>query len=175
MRLKAFAVLLVLFSVVLVCAAQSEAEWVKFTSPEGKFSLLLPKEPKREIVSDPTPHSKLEATGDGYVFIVEYFENVTMTDPEKYLDEAQKDIVEALSTPLVRETKISLDSYPGRELEFEMTAQNGTKVLASTRIYAVNGSFYSMSFVRRADLDASAEMKTKYFSSIKFTPGKSKS
>lgn len=178
MRLKTFAIFIILISATLVYGIQAEAEWVKFTSPEGRFSLLLPHEPKLEVVSDPTneklTHNRFSEFEQGYAFVIEYFDNVSITAPEKYLDESRDGIVGAIKGTLIRENKISLDGHPGRELELSLTASSGATVLGRTRIYAVGSSFYSMSYVWRQDMDSTLASRIceKYFSSIKFTPSK---
>jgi hypothetical protein len=175
MRLKTFATFLILISATLAYGIQAEIEWIKFTSPEGRFSLLLPHEPKLEVVSDPTDakltHNRFSEFEQGYAFVIEYFDNVSITDPDKYLDGASKGIVGAINGTLIRESEISLEGYPGRELELSLTSSNGTIVSGRTRIYAVGSSFYSMSYVWRKDMDATPASKIgdKYFSAIKLT------
>ncbi len=172
------AMILILISCVFVYAIQKETDWIKFTTPEGRFSLLLPHEPKLEVVSDPADakltHNRFSEFEDGYAFIIEYFDNVSITDPEKYLDSASRGIVDAIKGTLVRESKTTLEGYPGRELELSLTSSNGTAVSGRTRIYAVGSSFYSMSYVWRKDIDAAraSEIGEKYFSSAKLTPSK---
>jgi hypothetical protein len=172
------ATFLILISATLAYGIQAEAEWVKFTSPEGRFSLVLPQAPKLEVVTDPTneklTHNRFSEFEQGYAFVIEYFDNIVLADPEKYLDEAREGIVGAIHGTLIRESKISLDGYPGRELELSLTTSNGTIVSGRTRIYAVGTSFYSMSYVWRKDMDATLASKAgeKYFSSIKISPSK---
>jgi hypothetical protein len=178
MRKTTFAAFLVLISATLAYGIQSNTEWVKFTSPEGRFSLLLPQAPKLEVVADSTDekltHNRFSEFEDGYAFVIEYFDNVTITDPEKYLDGFREGLVAAIHGTLVRENKISLDGYPGRELELSLDAGNGTIVSGRTRVYAVGSSVYSMSYVWRKDLDSTLASKIgeKYFSSIKISPSK---
>jgi hypothetical protein len=178
MRKTTFATLLILISATLAYGFQSDTEWVKFTSPEGRFSLLLPQAPKLEVVTDPTneklTHNRFSEFEDGYAFVIEYFDNVPIPDPEKYLDGAREGILGAIHGSLIRETKISLDGYPGRELELSLTASNGTIVSGRTRIYVVGSSLCSMSYVWRNDIDATQASKIgeKYFSSIKISLSK---
>ena len=178
MRLKTIATFLMLISATVASGFQTEPDWIKFTSPEGRFSLLLPHEPKLEVVPDTTneklTHNRFSEFETGYAFVIEYFDNITISNPEKYLDEARDGIVGAIHGTLVRESKISLESNPGRELELSLTTDNGSTVLGRTRIYAVGTSFYSMSYVWRQDMDSAlaAKIADKYFSSIKLAPSK---
>lgn len=178
MLTKTFAIFLILVGATLAYGIQVDTEWVKFTSPEGRFSLLLPHEPKLEVVADPTNaklrHNRFSEFEQSYAFVIEYFDKVIISDPEKYLDGARDGIMGALNGTLIRENKITLDGYPGRELELSLTSKNGTVVSGRTRIYAAGGSFYSMSYVWRKDMDETLASKIgeKYFSSIKFASGK---
>jgi len=178
MRKRILPTILILISATIAYGSQAETEWVKFTSPEGRFSLLVPNQPKLEVVTDPTneklTHNRFSEFEDGYAFVMEYFENISITDPEKYLNEARDGIVGAVNGTLQRETKISLEGHPGRELELSLNISNGATVLGRTRIYAVGSSFYTMSYLWRKDMDSTLASKIgeKYFSSIKLTPSK---
>ena len=175
---KTFATFLILICAPLALGIQADSDWVKFTSPEGRFSLLVPHEPKLEVVTDPTnaklTHNRFSEFEQSYAFVIEYFDNVITGDPEKYLDQARDGIMSAINGTLVRENKISLDGYPGRELELSLTAKSGTVVSGRTRIYAGGSNFYSMSYVWRKDMDEplASKIGEKYFSSIKFVSGK---
>jgi len=177
MRLKIFTTFLILYCATVAYGVQAEAEWIKFTSPEGRFSLLLPHEPKLEVVSDPTneklKHNRFSEYETGYAFVIEYFDNIAIADAEKYLDVARDGIVGAVNGTLQRETKVSLEGHPGRELELSLNTSSGATVLGRTRIYAVGSSFYSISYLWRKDMDSTLASKIgeKYFSSMKLTPG----
>jgi len=69
---------------------------------------------------------------------IEYFDDVSITDPEKYLDSASRGILDAIKGTLIRESKITLAGYPGRELELSLTA---SRTLASVTVCAVFGTF----------------------------------
>ena len=172
MRLKLIAMFCVLMSATLAYGLQTEAEWVKFTSPDGRFSLLLPHQPKLEVVHDPANdklvHNRFNGFEEGYGFVIECFDNLNITDPELYLDRTRDGILETLKGKLLRESKVSLDAYPGRELELELTA-NGVKVSVTIRTYVVGSNLYSLSYIRRQDIDAAqaAKIGTRFFSSMK--------
>ena len=178
MRLKTFATFLVLFSATLAYGIQTETEWIKFTSPEGRFSLLLPNLPKLEVVPDPKneklTHNRFSEFEQGYAFVIEYFDNMSITDREKYLDGFRDGLIREINGTLVQENKISLEGYPGRELELSITTSNGGNVLGRTRIYAVGSTLYSMSYLWRKDMDSNiaSRISERYFSSIKLLPNK---
>lgn len=168
MRQKTFAILLILVSTASAFG-QSQAEWIKFTSPEKHFSLMLPGEPTLEVVPLPLKHNRFFRYEQGYGFVIEYFDNLDIPDPGKYLDTTRDGIVTALKGTLTRETKIRLDGHEGRELEFFHKVSNGSEVLSRVRIYFAGRTLYSMSYIWRKDMDSrlASQISEKYFSSIK--------
>ena len=173
MRMKLLAVFCVLTSTTLAYGLQIESEWVKFTSPEGQFSLLLPHQPKLEVVHDPTNdklvHNRFNEFEEGYGFVIEYFDEVKTSDPERDLDRIRDGILEAVKGKLISENKISLNGHPGRELELDVTASNGVKISTTIRTYLVGSKLYSMSYIWRQDIEAAqaAKIGARFFSSIK--------
>ena len=174
MRNKILATFILLISAAsFVYGIQTETEWVKFTSPKGLFSLLAPHELKLETASEATndtlTHQRFNDFEEGYGFVIEYFENVQVTDPEKYLDGTRDGIVQTLKGTVVSENKLSLDGHPGRELTMSLTAQNGTGVSSRTRFYMVGTSMVSLSYVWRKDMDQALATKIgeRFFSSVK--------
>jgi hypothetical protein len=172
---KALATLLLLFSAATAYGIQAEPEWVKFTAPKGLFSLQSPHEPKVEEPPDgkpeEPPHSRFNDFGDGYGFVIEYFEGLTIGDPEKYLAATSEGVVKTVKGTLTGQDKITLDGYPGREVSLSITA-NGTDLLVRTRIYIVGTSMFSLSYIWRKDGDPAvrAKMGERYFSSVKIKP-----
>ncbi len=176
MTRKTLATLLLLISAATAYAIPAETEWVKFTSPKGLFSLLAPHALKLEAPADastakPT-HSRFNDFEDGYGFVVEYFEDLQIVDPEKYLDLTRDQVVLELKGTLTAQDNISLDGYPGREIALSITSANGTVVLVRTRIYAVGTSMFSLSYVWRKDMDpaVAAKVGERFFSSVKIKP-----
>jgi len=160
-------------------AVQTEKEWVKFTSPEGRFSVLLQHEPKFESVSATDSgevtnyrYSDLES---GYGFICEYFDVAsTGADLQDFLDVTRDGIIRGAGATKVSEEKISLNSYPGRELGLAFTVNNGTEITARNRIYLVGNRVYSLTFLHLKNMDASlaADVGKKFFSSFELKPAK---
>ena len=176
MNRKTFAVLLLLLSVATAYGIQAQTEWVRFTSPKGLFSVLLPHEAKLEAQPDSTPeaiaHQRFNDFENGYGFVMESFENAPASDPEKYLEGTRDGIVNVTKGTLISETKLSLDGHPGREVAMSFKNENGVVIFSRTRIYLVGTNLFSLSYVWRNDLDAEAasKMGEKYFSSLKIKP-----
>ena len=173
---KTLAPLLLLLSVATAYGIQGDADWVKFTSPKGLFSLMSPHEAKLEVDPDATTakstHQRFNDFEEGYGFVIEYFENTPVGDTEKYLDGTAEGIRKVVKGTLLEENKISLDGYPGRELLLSFTAENGTVILSRTRLYVVDTNLFSVSYVWRKDIDAAVAAKIggRFFSSLKIKP-----
>ncbi|MEP6819383.1 MAG: hypothetical protein ABJA18_07595 [bacterium] len=177
MRNKILATFILLTSAAtLAYGIQAETEWVKFTSPKALFSLLAPHELKLEVDSQSTnetlTHSRFNDFEGSYGFVIEYFENAPITDPEKYLDGTRDGIVQAIKGTLLSENKLSLDGHPGREITMSITTENGAVVFSRTRFYVVGTSMFSLSYVWRKDIDTAlaAKVGEKFFSSVKIKP-----
>lgn len=179
MRKGTFATFLVLVICALAYGTQAETEWIKFTSPEGRFSVLLPHTPKFEAITDPSikeltnyRYTELET---GYGFICEYYDlPSTGPDLESFLDDTRDGIIRGAGATKVGEEKISLHGYPGRELELAFRVNDDVEMRSRTRIYVVGKRLYSLTYVRAKDLDArvASETATKFFSSFTVTPHK---
>ncbi len=194
MRQIRFAALLVLFSATLgvavqpynrpygskvdTAAVQTEAEWIKFTSSEGRFAVLLPREPKFETLSatesNQVTNYRYSALESGYGFICEYFDVASTGDDQKLLDITRDGIITGAGATLVGEEKISLNSYPGRELHLAFTVNNGAELTGRTRIYLVGKRLYSLTFLHMKSLDAlrASDLGKKFFSSFELKPAK---
>jgi hypothetical protein len=152
---------------------QTEKEWIKFTSPEGRFSVLLQQQPKFETVNATETneitnyrYSDLES---GYGFICEYFDVKSTGDSvESFLDVTRDGIIRGAGATKLGEEKISLNSYPGRELQLAFTVNNGTEITARTRIYLVDKRLYSLTFLHLKTMDAlrASDIGKKFFSSF---------
>jgi len=156
---------------------QKETEWIKFTSPEGRFSVFLQHEPKfEEVAATETSgvtnyrYSDLES---GYGFICEYFDVATIgANPQDFLDVTRDGIVRGAGATKVGEEKISLNSYPGRELQLAFTVNEGTEITARTRIYLVDKRLYSLTFLHVKSMGAllASDLGKKFFSSFEVKP-----
>lgn len=154
-------------------AVQTETPWIKFSSPEGRFSVLLPHEPKFESVaaSDTSGitnyrYSDLE---NGHGFICEYFDvESTGADLQHFLDVTRDGIVSGANATKLGEEKITLNTYPGRELQLLLKVNEGVEITGLTRIYLVDKRLYSVTFLHLKTMDATAaaDLGRKFFSSF---------
>ena len=151
----------------------TQTDWIKFNSPEGRFSVLLPHEPKFESVAATETsgitnyrYSDIES---GYGFICEYFDVPSAGDDvQSFLDTTRDGILKGAGATKVSEEKISLNSYPGRELQMSFTLKEGTEIIARTRIYLVDKRLYSITFMNVKSMDSAlvADYAKKFFASF---------
>jgi len=156
-----------------VFGVQGAGEWIKYDSPEGRYSVLLPGPPRLTTLEAATadgekfPQYMATASDTTGVFSVGYFDHVPGTIFS--LDKARDEMVKALKGTLVSEDSISLGASPGREFKALITAPNGIEYLLQARFYDVDKRVYVLHFITaRAAVDsASAARATRYFESFK--------
>ena len=157
---------------------QTESEWYKFSPPEGRFSVLLPHEPKFEAVkagdSQTVTNYRYSDLENGYGFICEYFDvDQPGSDMDTFLDTIRDAFLHGAEATKLSEEKISLSGYPGRMITLSLLA-NGHEVTGESRIFVVGKRVYSLSFLRLKDanipnVEANAR---KFFSSLELKPEK---
>jgi hypothetical protein len=162
----------------VAAAVQTETPWIKFSSPEGRFSALFPHEPKFESAaatdSSGITNYRYSDLESGYAFICEYFDVASpVADVQHFLDVTRDGIVRGAGATLVGEEKTSLKTYSGRELQMALKVDEGTEINILTRIYLVDKRLYSLTFLHVKTMDATvaADRGKKFFSSFELKPG----
>lgn len=177
MQKKCFAACFLLIVVTLAEGFQSTSEWVTYTSTEGRYSVLLPQQPKLS--------SQEASTSTGEKF-TQYMAQATDTDslygfiyfdytPEMSfsLDKARDGAIGAVKGTLLSEEAISLGGYPGRELK--IAAKNSDlDLLIRARIYDVGRRVYVLQHIiqKSSDSPAVAQKTARFFDSFKVTQKK---
>ena len=166
---------LILISAGSVFGFQSASEWIKYDSAEGRYSVLLPNQPKLTTQESATaegekfPQYVASASDPNAVFLIGYFDHVPGTTFS--LDKARDGMVNAIKGTLVSEGSISIDGSPGRELQVSATGPDGVEYLMRARFYDVDKRVYVLQYiiVKAGDDSASAAKAAKYFDSFKVT------
>ncbi|MBC8030467.1 MAG: hypothetical protein H7Z16_10180 [Pyrinomonadaceae bacterium] len=168
------AILLILTTASFALSVQEPAEWIKHSSPEGRYSVLLPAQPtigtQESATADGEKFTQYKATlveGNG-VYLIGYFDCVAGTTYS--LDKGRDGMVEAVKGTLLSESAISLGGSPGRELKVAARTPNGTEFILSTRIYDVDKRVYVLQFVSPKSEDGNGSAKaTRFFDSFQVT------
>jgi len=175
---RTFAVLLVVFISAVVVGAQVNGEWIKYASAEGRYSVLLPNEPKlsTENATAKTGESlpqcvALSAGPDGvfYVSYSDYLPNMTFS-----FDDARNGMLNFTKGTLISENSISLGGAPGRELKVLLKDTKGGENIIRARFYDVNRRIYILQYYFPKSEDGSdlATAKAdKFFDSFKVQSG----
>jgi hypothetical protein len=184
MRKYLAVILLLLLSASLALSIQKPDVWIKYTSPEGRYTVLLPAQPSL------TTQEATAATGDKFpqylasvvqpgdvAFIIGYFDSVPGSIFSA--DAARDGMVERINGTLISETAISLAGYPGRELKVlakpapqqpagGAKAADGVEYTVRARFYEVDKRVYVLQLIspRSLDSEALAAKATKYFDSF---------
>lgn len=172
---KIAVVLLLLISTGPGFAFQNSSEWIRYNSPGGRYSVLLP--------SQPEPGTQESATAEGIkftqymatliegnsVYLIGYFDHVPGT--EFSFDRARDGMINAFKGTLLSESAISLGGSPGRDLKIDAKSEAGTVFLVRARIYDIDKRVYVLQFIipKPQDDSEAAAKCAKYFDSFQVT------
>jgi len=137
---KVLGVLPLALAIVFGVAAQGD--WIKYQSPEGRFSVSVPKEPKLSTQDTTAKTGEklpqyLASTIDGNgVFMVGYFDY--KTDMTFSLEQARDGMVQSMNATVVTDELISLGGAPGRGLKVIAKSSDGVEFIDRAQFYDVN-------------------------------------
>ncbi len=169
------AMFLLLVAEVVCGSQQHSSQWIKYSSPEGRYSVLLPGEPKLS--------SQEASTADGAKFtqymasspdantvcLIGYFDHVG--NRVFNFDKSRDGFIGAVKGTLLTESVISLGGYPGREMKVTAKSADGAEYVLRVRTYDVGSRVYVVQFIflSSEDTPAVAENARKYFDSFALT------
>ena len=166
---------LILINAASVFGFQTSTEWIKYDSPEGRYSVLVPSQPKlttQEAANadgGKVPQYLASASDANALFLIAYFDLVPATTFS--LDKARDGMLKAVNGTLVSEGSISLGGNPGRELKASVTGTDGVDYLVYAKVYDLDQRVYILQFIiaKTADDGVAAAKAAKYFDSFKVT------
>ena len=169
-------VALVLVAAELGFGFQKAAEWTKYSSPEGRYSVLLPAEPKLSTQESATaegvkfPQYLATSSDSNVLFQIGYFDN--LPNNTFSLDKARDGFLNAIKGTLVSESAISLGGYPGRETRMSGKGEDNVEYILIVRMYDVKTRVYVVQYIfkRSAETPALTENARRYFDSFAVTP-----
>lgn len=142
--------------------------WREFSSPEGRFSVLMPGTPAAETRTpkdQPIELHMFTVDQGSKAFMASYFDLAPSSVlPDAILDGARDGSVMNMQGTLIKEERITLDGHAGRA--FQASARGNSFV--ETRMYLVDRRLYMLMVVRQdreEDKDAA-----KFLSSFKLNP-----
>ena len=176
MRKYLAAILVLLMTASIALCVQKVGEWIKYTSPEGRYIVSLPTQPKLSTQEAATangekfPQFMASVIEPEIAFFVSYFDFVPGTIFSA--DAARDGMVKAVNGTLISESAITLGGYPGRELKVvtrgKEPAAATVEYMVHARLYEAGKRVYVLQFIfpRRLEGEALAGKATKYFDSF---------
>ncbi len=172
------AIALVLISAVLLCSGckSRTTDWIKYNSPEGRYSILLPGEPKLSTQESAmatgekfTQYIAASRDSSGAVCMVGHFDFPPGTTFS--FDDGRDGMVAAVKGTLISEKTISLGSYPGRELKVSAMGADGNGYIVRARFYHTGLRVYvvQMIIAKSSDGPGADAKSVKYFDSFQVT------
>jgi hypothetical protein len=153
---------------------QSAPQWTKYTSPEGRYSVLLPGEPQLKSQEETAPDGgkiqqhlafATDSTGAGYM--VAYFET---GDRSFSFDKARDGALSRVNGTLISERDIKLHEYPGREVKL-FGAASGVDFFFVVRFYRVEKRIFIVQFiVPKSAGQVLPDKAVKFFDSFQVEP-----
>lgn len=144
---------IVLVGTIVFAQDKVEGSWYKLNSAEGKFTVLMPLEPALEISDIGGGEESIEL----YLYSIYYKSTVFMTafndlpfetlktdEIELLLDEGRDSALQDLAGKLISEKKISLHTYPGREIIGKGKVADGSPVDIRFRLFLVKNRLYQL-------------------------------
>jgi hypothetical protein len=172
---KASIALLVLLMAALPFALQGQTGWIKYNSPEGRYSVLFPGEPKLSTqdttaaTGEKMPQYLAMSLDADAVYMVGYFDsapNMTFS-----FDKARDGFVAAVKGTLLGEKAISLDGNPGRELKVLAKISEADELIMMVRFFQAGMRIYVIQLIvpKSSEAATSAEKNVNYFDSFRIT------
>jgi hypothetical protein len=164
-------ILFILTTAAFAFGAQTQTDWIKYDSPEGRYSILFPGKPELSTQEGPaqsgqklTQHMAIYADPDpatDVAYIAAYFD---LAPGMAYsFDEGRDGLVKAVNGTLQSEKPIQLGAYAGREIR--ATANRpGKDFVLIVRLFLVEKRVYMNQFIFAKPYDAArAEQKAAKF------------
>ena len=135
------------------------AEFEQFRCPEGRFSVLLPGEPEKQIQPVNTAAGMINlvmytAGSKKSGFAVAYAEYpqdlIAKSNPTEMLDGARDGAVANVNGRLLRESPLDFHGHPGREVDIEVT-KNGQTGTVRVRLILVHNCLYQLMVITQSD------------------------
>jgi hypothetical protein len=131
---------------------------LRYTSPEGRYTVSLPAEPTLSSQNAKTPsgasltqHMAMVADRDG-MLMVAYFDYAA--DIQFSLDQGRDGMVKSINGTLLDEQAISLGGAPGRQIKVLGRANDGSEFIDRARFYDVKPRVYILQCLIPKSLDS---------------------
>lgn len=168
MRKTAVVLLAVLLSSTIACRSD---HWSTYTSSEGHYSVLLPRQPELR--------TQQETAGDGSrvdqylafatdssdaAYMVGYFE---LGHRSYSFDHGRDGAMRRVKGKMIAERDVTLGEHPGREVKFFGEGSNGSQFFFVVRFYQVDNRIFIVQYIAPRSAGSEVPDKAvKYFNSF---------
>ena len=166
---RALAGCLLLLTLALGC---KQAPWITYTSPEGRYSVLMPSQPKLQSQQATgadgsifQQYMAMASDSSGAFYAVGYFD---VGGPGFSLDQARDGAVK--DGTLLSERNLTLGDSPGREVRYLAKDPHGNEGFVVARLYRVGQRLYMVMYiVPKSAGQELPDKAVKYFDSFQVT------
>ena len=140
--------------------SQADPSSFRYTSPEGRYSVLLPAQPtlssQQVNAPDGSPMTQYMVTAAGTMgmVMIAYFDYAS--DVVFSLDKARDGMVTSIKGILLDEHSMSLGGAPGRQLKISAKTEQGLEFIDRARFYDVKPRVYVLQCISPKSIDSAA-------------------
>lgn len=133
---------------------------LRYTSPEGRYSVLLPAQPSLSSQEVSAPDGRpmtqymVSAAGSMGMVMIGYFDYAA--DVVFSLDKARDGMVTSIQGTLLDEHAISLGGAPGRQVKISARSEQGMEFIDRARFYDVKPRVYVLQCITPKSIDSAA-------------------
>jgi hypothetical protein len=164
---RASAAVLVLMSVAVMSVVSAQTDWVKYSSPEGRYTILFPSQPRLSTAPGP-PLQNLASSTDasGVHYIADYSDNAPGT--AFTFAKGRDGLVRNMGGTLISDVPITLGGVKGRSFKFSTPGPDGRGYLVQARYYQVGTRVYLLQLIAAKSVSAAIVTLAsgKYFGSF---------
>lgn len=156
MRIRFFPLSLIICVSFITQTFAQTPPWTKFSSPWGRFSVLVPERPLQDDQSKDTRVGKVvmhffTTRSQGGVFIVAYAD-YAISEAKQELDANRDSFLKGMKATLISESDIKLQENPGRDIKAVRD-----ELSIRSRIYLVGKRYYQLVSITPATLSGNVE------------------
>ncbi|MFY9622669.1 MAG: hypothetical protein WAQ99_22830 [Pyrinomonadaceae bacterium] len=141
-------------------SSETQSSSFRYTSPEGRYSILLPGQSKlssQQVNSPdglPMTQYMVTAAGTMGMVMVAYFDYAA--DVVFSLDKARDGMVNSIKGTLLDEHSMSLGGAPGRQVKISARTEQGIDFIDRARFYDVKPRVYVLQCISPKSIDSAA-------------------
>ena len=165
---RIFAAVLIVMAVACWSDLSAEADWIRYSSPQGRYSILFPAQPGLSTSND-TPPQMIASSSDsnGIQYLASYLD----MPPGKTFDftKGREGLVNKMGGMLVYDNPITLGNIKGRSFKYFTPGPDGKGYNVNARYYRKGSRVYLLQMISAYNVSASAVSAAgrKYFDSFR--------